>query len=235
MPLSFLAKPKGTHSSRPLHARSTSTLRKCSPVSGYEAPRFTLTPWGPPPSPLPQDPLWRRNLKRCSRQHKGPGRARNHGRRPARSKPGSWQRSDRQPREPPPAAPDATLTCGRPTKAGEDSEGKDRWRLPPRKSFRELSLKSSQGPKSGSSAPAAAGPGRWWHCPPASRLGAQARSECPGLESSQSPLWHRDPQGRPGGGGRGPARGKEFKTGRIQPREAAGPRASSGGVQPGRV
>lgn len=192
-----MAKPKGTH----LHpARSTSTLRKCSPVSGFEAPRFTLTPWGPPPSPLSQDPL-AAQLKRCSRRHKGPGRARNHGRRPERSKPGSSQRSDRQPCEPLPTAPDATLTCGRPTKAGEDTEGEDRWRLPPRKWLRELSLKSSQGPKSGSPARAAAGPGWWWHCPPARAEAPKYAPNARGRRTRRARFGHRDGRGRRGGGG----------------------------------
>lgn len=218
--------PKGTH----FHpARSTSTLRKCSPVSGFEAPRFTLTPSCPPPSPLSQDPL-AAQFKRCSRQHKGPGRARNHGRRPARSKPGSSQRSDRQPCEPLPAAPDATLTCGRPTKAGEDTEGEDRWRLPPRKWLRELSLKSSQGPKSGSQAravvalPTCVAPRR----PSALRVpGAGERAEPPSGTGTGG--------GDPEVGGRGPARGSRLRQGRSQPRKVPGPRASSGGVQPGRV
>lgn len=66
--LFLVAKPKGTDFQP---ARSTSTLRKCSPLSGYEARWFTLTPWCPPPWPLSQDPLVAQ-FKRCSRQHKGP-------------------------------------------------------------------------------------------------------------------------------------------------------------------
>lgn len=58
----FVAKPKGTH----LHpARSTSIVRKCLPVSGHEARRFSLSPWCPPPSPLSQNPLVAQ-FKRCS-------------------------------------------------------------------------------------------------------------------------------------------------------------------------
>lgn len=167
--------------------------------------------------------LWPRYLKDAAASTRA-GRSRNRGRRPARPEPRSSRRSDRQPREPLPAVPDATLTCGRPTKAGEDTKEKDRWRLPPRKWLWERSPKSSQHRSQGlrrERPPVRSGGGA------AYLRRAQApelRSECAGTrQRAESASGTGTGGGDPEVGGGGPARGCGLRQGRSQPRKVPAP------------
>lgn len=128
------------------------------------------------------------------------------------------------------SSPDATRTCGRPTEAGEDTEEKDRWRLPLRKWLWELSPKSSQHRSQGlrrEPQPVQSGGGT-------AHLRRARAPECapsaPGPERAPSPGTGTG-GGDPGVGGGGPAR----QPGEEPAPEGARSRASCGGVQPGRV
>lgn len=145
--LFLVAKPKGTH----FHlARSASTLRKCLPVSGHEARRFSLSPWCPPPSPLSQDPLVAQ-FKRCSRSTLPAPRAQSQA--PGGEVTGAPASHQQQrPRR---------STGRRPTRAEEDPGGKGLRPKTggvclPRRASRNFRPRATSGPKSVSPAGAAA-------------------------------------------------------------------------------
>lgn len=145
-------------------------------------------------------------FKRCSLSTRARA-GRHRSRRPARSKPGSPRPSDRQPGDPRPPAPDATLTCRRPSTAGEDTGGKG---LRPKTGGPSLPgscsgnfrPRTTNAPTSGSPAGVAALRGGRWLCPPAPRPRAP-----------QVP-WARERPEPCGSRSGSPARGRSAKAGK---------------------